>query len=1153
MKKYLKQLLMTTVMLNAALCYSQQISVHSPTAANLGLYGEIPMSYYTGTPNISIPLYEIKGTHVTVPVELSYHPAGIRPEIHPGPVGLGWSLRAGGVISRTVRGRGPDESDTNGRIGIVNGYLNYAYAGGWMAQTDWKNHFKNSIEGNCNECRYLVRGSMALCDIEPDEFNFSVLDISGKFYFDHTGQIQVQCDNPVKVIFNNEFVQPWNEGIELDYSYNGNMHRAFKSFTIIDEHGTQYYFGGASAIEFSDPISYGRGSNGYGIPATGELLQATSWFLTQIKSADGADIISFTYERGPFVSQLYRSYNSYSYSGYHGSGWVTTNIEKDGTLISPVYLKSITCSNGVEITFSYTQSNDIQYSNDNYISLFHHASADDYKLLGKTGAIPRFQPFPPSNKYDRIQWLKLDTICVRMALDANIRLLHLIYNNNSSERLFLESLKIYGENWLIPPMNYTFSYKNKNRLPAQYLTCITDHWGFNNGKTYPSNGFNSQYKSPDAYYTNSGVLSEIKYPTGGTTQFEYELHDYDKVVNTKNRSVITNQSGLASGLRIKKIITNHLTENTVTREFFYRETPTSSTSSGILNMLPQYFYSVSGKDCDNKSFSMSFTRSMPVIPLTKDNEGLYIGYTYVCEQVSNGNSGYTQYHYTNHDNGHSDVLLPNGKWHRDIFPSDPHCSRYFERGRLKKETFYNAEGQTVAVNETVWNRYGSQGEDNPRALFFEGLMVGYDYCSTAAYLHYCYKFLPSQKTKTVYNSIGQNPVVTITDYSYNAKNLLSQTSVLGSDGKKQTTKMVYPFEIIEGPDTAVLRKMTEKNMLSSHIEKVSYLENGKVIDGEYRKFNETAANSKIFKPEKIYLLPKSGSTTVGNLYPVSGKDINFYLESGMHPPEIIRMTDTFTVKKYPSKIIINMSLCQEPQYIGYFPISICFVISIKKSGGGTPYYVEAADNIYGRFANNMYYYDRTDTLELQPGTYIVDFTHRGRFNTDFTHLNVGHLGSLNVSFRESTPTMAASYPSFKPEMSYKYNSKGNIIEAKHEGNQISTAYLWGYKNQYPIAEIRNATYEQVESVLGRRLIRRIEGSVPPASADWNAINSLRGVTVFPNTEITTYTYKPLIGIETVTDPSGNEITYEYDAFGRLERIRDADGNVLENTEYHYAD
>ncbi len=41
--------------------------IPSPTAANLGLYGEIPVSYYTGTPDICIPIYEIKGKQVNVP------------------------------------------------------------------------------------------------------------------------------------------------------------------------------------------------------------------------------------------------------------------------------------------------------------------------------------------------------------------------------------------------------------------------------------------------------------------------------------------------------------------------------------------------------------------------------------------------------------------------------------------------------------------------------------------------------------------------------------------------------------------------------------------------------------------------------------------------------------------------------------------------------------------------------------------------------------------------------------------------------------------------------------------------------------------------------------------------------------------------------
>jgi hypothetical protein len=519
MKKTIKITAIMIVMCRAFI-FAQQIAVHSPTAANLGLYGEIPVSFFTGTPNISIPLYEIKGKKVTLPVALSYHSAGIRPEIHPGPVGLGWSLQAGGVISRTVRGNSPDESNPNGRAGIVTGYLNYAIPEGWISQSDWKDNFRNGLNNDCFKCRNTVHYMAPNSDLEPDEFSFSFMNISGKFYFDHTGKIQVQCDNQVKVIFNNEFIDPGAEGIRLDYSY-GQSHRAFKSFIIVDEQGTQYLFGGATAIEFSDPVSYGRSNNGFGIPATGQLLQATSWFLTQIKSADETDIINFEYERGPFISQLYRAYDYYSYSGDGMSGWGANSMAKDGTLISPVYLKRIARVNGEEITLTYSQSNDLKYSRNDYYAILQNAGINDFRFLDMTDAIPRFHPNMPFDKYDRIQWLKLDTVSVRNSLNEPLRQINFVYNSNSSMRLFLNSLSIYGnKNRLAPPMRYAFTYKNQNRLPAQYLTCITDHWGFNNGRLYLSGSFNAMDKEPDANYTDSGVLSSIRYPTGGATQCE---------------------------------------------------------------------------------------------------------------------------------------------------------------------------------------------------------------------------------------------------------------------------------------------------------------------------------------------------------------------------------------------------------------------------------------------------------------------------------------------------------------------------------------------------------------------------------------------------------------------------------------------------------
>lgn len=92
----------------------------SPTSTALGKYGAWPVSNYTGTPQISIPLYEIKSGSINVPVSLSYHASGIQVEEMAAWTGLGWSLNAGWVITRTVAGA-PDES-LNGYANMNSGY-----------------------------------------------------------------------------------------------------------------------------------------------------------------------------------------------------------------------------------------------------------------------------------------------------------------------------------------------------------------------------------------------------------------------------------------------------------------------------------------------------------------------------------------------------------------------------------------------------------------------------------------------------------------------------------------------------------------------------------------------------------------------------------------------------------------------------------------------------------------------------------------------------------------------------------------------------------------------------------------------------------------------------------------------------------------------
>src|SRR5690606_19607214 len=76
----------------------------SPEAVSLFRSQSYPMNYSTGLPQINIPIYEVKSGNLSVPIEISYHASGRRVDDQDGPIGLGWTLHAGGSISRTVKG-----------------------------------------------------------------------------------------------------------------------------------------------------------------------------------------------------------------------------------------------------------------------------------------------------------------------------------------------------------------------------------------------------------------------------------------------------------------------------------------------------------------------------------------------------------------------------------------------------------------------------------------------------------------------------------------------------------------------------------------------------------------------------------------------------------------------------------------------------------------------------------------------------------------------------------------------------------------------------------------------------------------------------------------------------------------------------------------
>ncbi|WP_172283806.1 hypothetical protein [Chryseobacterium sp. LAM-KRS1] len=143
------------------------------------------------------------------------------------------------------------------------------------------------------------------------------------------------------------------------------------------------------------------------------------------------------------------------------------------------------------------------------------------------------------------------------------------------------------------------------------------------------------------------------------------------------------------------------------------------------------------------------------------------------------------------------------------------------------------------------------------------------------------------------------------------------------------------------------------------------------------------------------------------------------------------------------------------------------------------------------------------------------------------------------------------------EITYdKYDTKGNILQYTAKDG-IPTAIVWGYNNTKPIAKVQNATHAQLVN-LG--LITAIVNASDQDAAD--PANEPTLITVLDNFrknsglsayQVSTYTYDPLIGVTSVTPPSGIREVYIYDTANRLKEIRhdSKTGNLVKEFKYNY--
>lgn len=250
----------------------------SPNAASLGKFGEVPVSYFTGLPNISIPFFSFGTNEMKSSVALSYHAAGLRVSEVPSWTGAGWSINAGGAISRTIRGYADE---------LGQGFFDQAMKLKFLYE------HQEDLAYNWQIRNKLIDAGRGEYDTEPDIFYFNFDNASGKFYFNQeTGKFYAISKSNLVIKY-----RP-----DLD------------GFTIQTENGNTYYF---AEKEFTQVRTY-CSVGGPDVPQYG----VSSWYLKKVVNRTGTD--SIMYEYNNTATSTFKTPNSataYLHTGTSGNGY----------------------------------------------------------------------------------------------------------------------------------------------------------------------------------------------------------------------------------------------------------------------------------------------------------------------------------------------------------------------------------------------------------------------------------------------------------------------------------------------------------------------------------------------------------------------------------------------------------------------------------------------------------------------------------------------------------------------------------------------------------------------------------------------------------------------------------------------------------------
>lgn len=1101
----------------------------SPNASSLEKYAQIPVSNYTGTPNISIPIWNIQLQDFNLPIGLSYHASGIKVAENASWVGLGWALNAGGLVTRSV-------------VNLEdNPAVNYYISPHKIPQS--------------NPGYWFIGQAIGLedprIDTEPDIFSFNFNGRTGKFMYDQEGDIHLFPHQDLQVV-------PGSAG---------------NPWTIITEDGVQYNFGQNFRHERSKTRRYVDGAIVYD-----EEFRNT-WYLTSIALTNG-EVITFNY------SPEYYSYRSGLSRTQIIEKHTPNRVHENHTIyntygIKGYYLSSIVWKTG-KIEFHTSKREDLLEYTDNTKP---PVKLDLIKIFDYTNSVTPIKTFQlhygyfgqcsncsPDIKYRKMR-LRLDSLTEMSGDMALKKPPHIFTYDQSNSFPDKDSGKsdhwgYNGGNAVVQGFN-GFLHPNESKyykLPGMKLEAPVVDPDISNT---PFNVHRNSNKNPRFPAMRAGTLLEIGYPTGGKTVFEYEPHDYAYLVNggVPTKTVFRSNQVLVDG---SSSVTQQSRAISLTAQ-------TNAEFSFEMTVTCWYPNTRLALDCAEPNAAVNFNkyRDNSIVLVDSDNNEV------IAIKWETGDGGFWF-----RKDGIIDV--PRGILAPDVdgfitfeenlnLPADDYTLIVTKDPQSTYDVFgWLSYSQEVPIDpETDKKMAGGlrikkiANYDHARKVsekqfeYFDGKLF-YEPKYYAAKMNYRYEVIT-----TTPGTISNYYHVFNDRLELNSGDVTAASAVQGTHIGYRQVKVTEK----DVNNSLLTNGYTLYNYDNSPFYRrgYSYCEAFLGRDASNPAFNFTAsyeATNTYPYPPLLLIDNDLGNLRSTEYFNASGQkvmeEINEY--------ELIKVDTVFGLKvvEHPIKFISVAHTPSHLVYLGWYQYinswnalkgtkKITYDIpGMKSLVNSTTYEYMGNDHIQTTktIQTNSDLQQRITTLQYPPDNPTNTQTESGVINTMTTKNMLFPLVSevkneantlisgVNTNYKSQSGNIvrkntriAMTNGTYETRITYdKYDTNGNILQYTDDKG-IVHSIIWGHNDALPVVQgvgVNHTTLKTAYDQVGGNL------------------NNLYAHPSLSGALVTTYTYDPLVGITSVTDSNGLITHYTYDDLNRLELIKDNDSYILQQYLYHYS-